>query len=333
MRSFSLILLRRLLFRSISSTSGSRLVLYDQLSESTRGSIERTVIQSLLDDSPSGVKNKAADTITDLANASFQRSRPWPELQEAVFRAVGGNAASRESAYRIMERCTVLIADVPAEVLVRGVNDPNPDVSNCFRTFLFGMAYNIVCQVRLSALKAAVTYLSHHTLNSSPSVMIRALSTLPTAPQSHRTRFLNAITPLASSHPSLFMPHLKDLLLCLPPMILNQKDYDAGPTPTVGRPFPKQERAFTFPPTPTSMHRSHDPDDDDDDEDDRDEREEIRKAALEFMVSLSEAKPNMVRRIDGWVGALVRCCLDGMGELDDSPEELNSWLNADVSAR
>ena len=73
--------------------------------------------------------------------------------------------------------------------------------------------------------------------------------------------------------------------------------------------------------------------DDDDDEDDRDEREEIRKAALEFMVSLSEAKPNMVRRIDGWVGALVRCCLDGMGELDDSPEELNSWLNADVSAR
>lgn len=138
MRSFSLILLRRLLFRSITSTTSSRLVLYDQLSETTRASLERTVIQSLLDDSPSSVKNKAADTITDLANASFQRSRPWPELPDAVFRAVGGNASARESAYRIMERCAMLIAEVPAEVLVRGMNDPNPDVST------FGFTFSVV---------------------------------------------------------------------------------------------------------------------------------------------------------------------------------------------
>ena len=46
------------------------------------------------------------------------------------------------------------------------------------------------------------------------------------------------------------------------------------------------------------------------------------------MISLSEAKPAMVRRTDGWVSAIVRGCLGGMGELRD--DELASWLDADV---
>jgi hypothetical protein len=65
----------------------------------------------------------------------------------------------------------------------------------------------------------------------------------------------------------------------------------------------------------------------DDDELDE-EAEEVRKAALEFMISLSEAKPSMVRRVDGWVSAIVRGCLGGMGELRD--DELSTWLDADV---
>ena len=58
------------------------------------------------------------------------------------------------------------------------------------------------------------------------------------------------------------------------------------------------------------------------------EREDVRKAALEFMISLSEAKPAMVRKIDGWTAAIVRGCLEGMGELGD--DNLDVWLEADV---
>jgi hypothetical protein len=58
------------------------------------------------------------------------------------------------------------------------------------------------------------------------------------------------------------------------------------------------------------------------------EKEDVRKAALEFMISLSEAKPGMVRKVDGWTAAIVRGCLEGMGELGD--ENLDVWLEADV---
>lgn len=58
------------------------------------------------------------------------------------------------------------------------------------------------------------------------------------------------------------------------------------------------------------------------------EKDEVRKAALEFMISLSEAKPSMVKQVDGWTAAVVRGCLEGMGELRD--DDLGVWLEADV---
>ena len=62
--------------------------------------------------------------------------------------------------------------------------------------------------------------------------------------------------------------------------------------------------------------------------DEDDETTEVRKAALEFMVSLSEARPGMVRRVDGWTAAVVRACLEGMGEIPEEDAEI--WLEADV---
>jgi hypothetical protein len=46
-----------------------------------------------------------------------------------------------------------------------------------------------------------------------------------------------------------------------------------------------------------------------------DEKEDVRKAALEFMISFSEANSAMVRKFDEWTAAVVRGCLEGMGEL------------------
>lgn len=152
MRAFALILLRRLLFRppqsppndttsgGASSSSGPRLTLYDHLSEQTRDTLERTALHALAAEQTSSVKTKAADTVTDLANASFQRGRPWPALQGAVFRAVGGSPSARECAYRILERCQVLVADVPSEIFVRGLADSAVEVR-------FTLIYTAICYI------------------------------------------------------------------------------------------------------------------------------------------------------------------------------------------
>lgn len=144
MRAFALVLLRRLLFRppqasakspspsSSTQDSAPRLTLYDHLSEQTREALERTVLHSLSSEQTHNVKTKAADAVADLANASFQRGRPWPALQGAVFRAVGGTPSARECSYRILERCQVLVADVPAEIFVRGLADSAVEVSFSF---------------------------------------------------------------------------------------------------------------------------------------------------------------------------------------------------------
>jgi hypothetical protein len=147
--------------------------------------------------------------------------------------------------------------------------------------------------------------------------MYPMLDTLPSLPHAHLPKFLITLTPLTTSHPQLFAPHLQVLLSFLLALII--PSVDSGLTPTVARPFPGTQ-SFTFPPTPNGDP----PDDDELDE----EAEEVRKAALEFMISLSEARPAMVRRVDGWVSAMVRDCLGGMGELRD--DELSTWLDADV---
>lgn len=47
------------------------------------------------------------------------------------------------------------------------------------------------------------------------------------------------------------------------------------------------------------------------------EKEEVRKNALEFILSLSEAKPGMVEKVDRWAGPVVRACLEEMGKIAD----------------
>lgn len=345
MRAFSLVLLRRLLFRaqpqpidappasdpqshvahhsagsgSASASASANHILYDRLSEPTRLALERALLHALLAEPAASVKHKASDAITDVANASFQRGRPWPQLSDALFKAMGADAVSRESAWRVVERCIVLSGEIPLEVFVRGLADTS-------------------VEVRLAAVKASASFLSASSSSSSSAnsgtatLMARALSTLPNAPHSHLTRFLNALTPLASSHPSLFAPHLQDLLRFLPALIFNKKEYDAGPTPTVSRPFPsgsssQGQGAFQFPP----VQATEEDEDEGEGDEEEDELTQIRLAALELMVSLSEAKPGMVRRVDGWVASLVRACLEGMGELVDTEAELDAWVDAEVS--
>lgn len=97
MRTFSLVLLRRLLFRSLPTTASpthppSQNTLYDHLPESTRCALERCVLSCLTHENNESVRRKASDTACDLANGSFERGRDWEGLRAWVGgAAVGGN--------------------------------------------------------------------------------------------------------------------------------------------------------------------------------------------------------------------------------------------------
>ena len=129
--------------------------------------------------------------------------------------------------------------------------------------------------------------------------MYPMLETLPSLSHANLPKFLTVLTPLTTSHPQLFAPRLHALLSFLPTLIIPPAD--SGPTP-IGGPVNDEELD--------------------------EEAEEVRKAAVEFMISLSKAKPTTVHRTNGWVSAIVRRCLSRMGELWD--DELASWLDADV---
>ncbi|KAG1895848.1 armadillo-type protein [Suillus fuscotomentosus] len=180
-------------------------------------------------------------------------------------------------------------------------------------------------QVQLAALRASVSYLTacdQLQLSHSLSLLYSMLDTLPSLPNIHLKSFLSSLMLLCSSHPNLFVPHMDALLSFLRGFIM--PSVDSGPTPTVAKPFPGTS-SFTFPPGGSG---SRTPDGNDEVTEDE-EKELVRKAALEFMVSLTEAKPALAKRLEGWTAAMVRASLEGMGELPE--DTLDSWLEADQS--
>ncbi|KAK0240872.1 armadillo-type protein [Armillaria nabsnona] len=307
MRSFSLVLLRRLLFRQsqASSPTHPRLTLYDHLSSQTLTTLERLLLHSLSHEPSSVVRRKSVDSVCDLANQGMSRGRPWHALQAQVFSmARDQDPSMRDTAYRVFSGCPNLVMDLQTDAVL-----------NVFRN---GLQDPSSIDVRHAALLASVAYLNAADptqLAQSLSLMYPILETLPSTPHRHLTSLLTALHPLCSTHPTLFSIHLQALLSFLPSLVLPVAD--SGPTPTMKQPF-------TFPPSSSSQGK--DPEEDDED------IKTLRLAALEMMVSLTEAKPSMVRNVEGWVGLLVRASLEGMGEYDDDEDSTLEWLKEDPSA-
>ncbi|KAK0475517.1 armadillo-type protein [Armillaria novae-zelandiae] len=278
MRSFSLVLLRRLLFRQsqASSPTHPRLTLYDHLSSQTLTTLERLLLHSLSHEPSSVVRRKSVDSVCDLANQGMSRGRPWHALQAQVFSmARDQDPSMRETAYRVFSGCPNLVMDLQTDAVL-----------NVFRN---GLQDPSSIDVRHAALLASVAYLNAADptqLAQSLSLMYPILETLPSTPHRHLTSLLTALHPLCSTHPTLFSIHLQALLSFLPSLVL--------PVADSGK----------------------------DTEEDDEDIKTLRLAALEMMVSLTEAKPSMVRNVEGWVGLLVRACLEGT--LD--------WLKEDPSA-
>jgi Importin repeat len=61
-------------------------------------------------------------------------------------------------------------------------------------------------------------------------------------------------------------------------------------------------------------------------DDERDEHSTLRLSALEFMISLSEATPNMVRKVEGWTDIIICACLEGMGEFDEDETQMSGLV-------
>ena len=124
---------------------------------------------------------------------------------------------------------------------------------------------------------------------------------------------MSSLNCLVMIKPALFQPHFQPLLSFLGPQILPNTDGASTPTESM----------------PASMHPSTKSKSSKEYTDGLDEEKETAmKAALEFMITLSEAGSGIVNEVDGWVAAIVRGCLEGMGTLRD--DDLDEWLEADV---
>ncbi|EIW63688.1 uncharacterized protein TRAVEDRAFT_41117 [Trametes versicolor FP-101664 SS1] len=155
--------------------------------------------------------------------------------------------------------------------------------------------------VRIASLHASVVFLSALDLAQQAqvlSVMYPMLNTVPSLPHARLPLFLLVVTELAASNPHLFCPHI--LAHRLPPLA-----------------------------APTSCRSSQG--ENGDDKAVSGEDNEVHKGALEFMTTLSEARPNMLRGIEGWVNIVVCGCLEGTGEIPE--DNLDKWLEANGSTR
>ena len=130
MRSFSLVLLRRLLFRPTPHHSSNSVAttLYDHLSAQTLATLERLLLHSLIHEPVPVVRRKAADTVSDVANHAMRNGRPWHALQTEIFRLVeAADSLGREISYRVFTGSPNIILDLQVETVVgtlqRGLED------------------------------------------------------------------------------------------------------------------------------------------------------------------------------------------------------------------
>lgn len=175
-------------------------------------------------------------------------------------------------------------------------------------------------QVRFSALRASTEWLIDSfppSLAHSASLIFAILDMLPSIPVSLLPKLLAKLTVVAEKCPALFEPHLQPLLTFLPPLLLSGEDVS---TPTGAEPS-SAGQSFNFPPESSPNMREANSTDEG--------TEATRKAALEFMVTLTEAKAEMLIKAEGWVEASITACLERMCELRD--ESLNVWLETEVS--
>ncbi|QRV78468.1 importin subunit beta-3 [Ceratobasidium sp. AG-Ba] len=330
MRAFAAVLLRRLIFRPPlhpvpsphphQSFAAPKSTIYDHLSEATRNNLELILLAALREERDLNALKGVTETVCELAIGSFERKRPFPELLNTASQlANSGDAIHRESAFRIFTNVPHLLWDQNPQQVVAALE-------NALKT-------SETISVRHAALRACAVYLSSNDpalQSQTVGLVLPMLMALNEFSPRDQIKALETLTSLASDFrtAALFRSHIGTLTRCMEPFLNEQPPnptVDAGATPTLANPGLPQ---FVWPPAGTQSSSS------------KEEEEEAlidrRFAALEFMVSLTEARPGMFRAPIGpegegetgggviggengvqavWVSTLVRACLKGMGEV------------------
>ena len=110
MQSFSLVLLRCLIFRPAPTTSSdpnltsptgssslpvsSHSMLYDHLSHQMLATLQRLLLFSLSHEVSAHVRRKTVDTVCDLSNQGMVHGRPWHALQAQAFSMIQAQGPS-----------------------------------------------------------------------------------------------------------------------------------------------------------------------------------------------------------------------------------------------
>ena len=138
MRSFSLVLLRRFLFRSkpsaLTQPVGQRSILYGELSSETLTVLEGYLLYSLSQEPAPAVRKKSIDLICDFANEGLTRGRKWHALQACIVtmtqvqQGVGnGSAEVKVTAFKVFAGCPSLVIDLQPntapDILQKGLHD------------------------------------------------------------------------------------------------------------------------------------------------------------------------------------------------------------------
>ena len=208
MRSFSVVLLRHLLFRASPGCSAKslRMTPYDRLSVQTLNEIERSLLHSLLHEQIDSVRRKAVDTICDLVNNSMERGRPWHALQAQAFAMCkGADPTARDSAFRIFAGCPNLVMDLQTDAVLRVLQDGLQDRQSIdVRLFILLLlksrcSFDFCCRsgTRLCELRYLISRPAISTKSHSP----RRSSTRCSTP-SPRSSTPTSRNSSSSSHPS-----------------------------------------------------------------------------------------------------------------------------------
>lgn len=340
MRSFAAVLLRRLAFRPMANASRATPsnVIYDHLQESTRKAVESLLLDCITHESSESVRGKVIDTATEFAEGSLDRNResratffsgttiketsqrppgPWPELQAlAAQYAVSSDYAHREIAYRIFGSIPRLLLDQEIEevvgVLQLGLSsDP---ASTKLAALEASVAFLIATDKagRDLASQLLTPMLNVSTQSDASSFLLSfdlPSQTLPPLPPASLAPYLNTLIPLATTQPGLFRPHLSTLITYLPPLVRSTTRLRTSLSGTSSN--------DNLPATDTHSSEPSAVD------------EDARHAALELLITLTEAMPKAAQACPGWIPGVVSCCLEGMTELNDDAE--GDWLDRDVS--
>ncbi|CCJ30144.1 unnamed protein product, partial [Pneumocystis jirovecii] len=200
LRSFAVILLRRISFKLVSRANDTKeITVWSMLSQDGVKRIQSLLLESFTKENEENVRHKIGDTIAEIAHTLYEENVQWPELFYMLFQCSKSiNPGQRESAFRVFSSIPKIVEKEHVEVLKE--------------IFQFGLQDENI-KVRLSSLKALSSLLAYSDFNSQglSSLLPLMLNILPPFLDSFDsdslTSSLTSLIDLAEVYPKMFKPY------------------------------------------------------------------------------------------------------------------------------